>query len=449
VVGAGPSGLACAYTLAKRGYEVSIYEEKPEAGGMMRYGIPKYRLPVDILDHEVAIVESMGVRINRNSAVNNLEELFEAGFKAVYVATGTGEGIKLQVPGEDAQGIGYAIDFLQDINTGKKLDLGQKVVVIGGGSVAMDTARSALRLGVKEVHVVCLEKMDFKSKDRMPAQEEEVREAQDEGVIFHPGHGVKYFDVENGRVRKVVCNDCLSVREIDGRFSPQCVEPTQPYELEADTVLIAIGQKSAITAYPKGLSRNDKGLVKVSGVFQTEDARVFAGGDLLTGPLDIISAIAAGNEAAESIDRFCRGEDVNKDRREIPPSVRPRVEKKSQAADLLPPVERKQCFAEVSCGFCEDTAKDQAERCLHCGSLVPSALIKREQPKKTIIPWNKNEALLLWSKRHPDSGEELPDVIDNIDEILREPDPQIFARSRLVLKPANSAEKLIYTTDDE
>lgn len=428
---------------------MTIYEEKPQAGGMMRYGIPEYRLPTEILDHEIAYVESLGVKIKTNSPVNDLEELFDAGFAAVYVATGTDEAVKLNVPGEDAKGIIYAINFLKAVNTGIIPCLGQKVVVIGGGSVAMDAARSALRLGVKEIHVVCLENIDFKSKDHMTAQEEEVWQAQEEGIIFHPGHGVKSFAVENGRVSKVLCNDCLSVRELDGSFSPQCVEPAEPYEVEADTVLIAIGQKSAPGAYPQGLPRNDKGQVVVAGAFQTTDPRVFAGGDLLTGPVDIVSAIAAGNEAAESIDRYCRGEDVNKDRRQIPSSVRQRVEKKSLAAELLAVVERKQSFVEASCGFCEDVAKHQAERCLHCGSLVPSALIKREQPKKTIIPWDKKEALLLWSKRHPDSGEELPDVIDNIEEVLKEPDPQIFARGRLVLKPATSAEKLIYTTDDE
>ena len=447
VVGAGPSGLSCAYQLRLRGYQVEVFERQAQPGGMLRYGIPAYRLPKDVVSKEVELVSGLGVKIHCSCQIDNLETLLKDGFDAVYVATGCSEGLHLDVPGENLPRVHSAIAFMLALNSGEKPSLGRRVAVIGGGNVAMDAARSALRLGAQRVDVISLEKLDYKSSDRMPAQEEEVREAQEEGAVFHPSHGVSKFEVTESGL-KVHCNDCVSLRDENGRFSPKYRDCVPPYVLEVDDVLVAIGQKSAEAAFPTGLPKERNGPA-MAEYYLTKNPKIFAGGDLSTGPSDIVSAVAAGNEAAESIDRFCKGEALSTERRVIPKSNRPRVEKKSYPVASAPAAERLCGFQESSRTYGAELAAEQAQRCLRCGSLQPSAVIRREQPKRNIIPWDKHEALRLWSKRHPESGEILPDVIDDINAVLAEPAEDTFFRSKLVLKPKTSEERLLYTMDDE
>ena len=447
VVGAGPTGMSCAYTLARRGYAVTVYTKDEEPGGMMRYGIPAYRLPRDVLSREVGLVKEMGVEFVTNHAVADLAEL--DGYDAIFVATGAGMGMPMRVPGGESAGIVTAVDFLYEVNTGKKTSLDQPTVVIGGGSVAMDAARTAIRLGAPSVHLVCLESSDYKGKDPMPAQEDEVHEAREEGVVVHDRHGVQSFTAENGNVVSVHCVRCLSVKDEDGRFNPRYAEGDATLHLDAGLVLLALGQRAPEQAYPAGLPRNEMGRVAIAGAFQSTDPRVFAGGDLLTGTADIITSVAAGNEAAESIDRFCKGLPVDENRRVIPKSARSRVEKKSAASASRPVAERKGDFNEVCSGFFEAACKEQSERCLHCGSMQPSAVIRREQPKRNIIPWDKWQAMALWAKRHPDSGEVLPDVFERPEDVLEPEQAPSFGRGKLMLKARTSEEKLFYTTDDE
>ena len=453
VVGSGPSGLGCAYTLAKKGYSVTVFDKFTEAGGMLRYAIPSFRLPRAILDYEIDFIKGLGVEIKTNSPISDVEALLKQGFKAVYVATGTWAGTPLGVANEDAANVIPAIDFLREFNlkgTNPVKDL--KVVVIGGGSVSLDSARSALRMGAQAVEIIMLETLDFKSNDRILAQDEEVYEAQEEGIIFTPSKGIARLSVKDGKVYKVTCKECIQVREPDGSFNPKFNEDENCtlYETEADMIIAAIGQRSTADAYPKGLPMQVNGRVDaVSPLFKTPVEGIFAGGDLLTGPKDIITATACGNEAAESIDRWCKGEAVDKDRKRIPNSIRPRLEKHSIPAPIVPVAERKCGFCEVSGGYDDDMLSWHTKRCLECGTMVPSALIKREQPKKTLIPWDFKEALKLWQVRQPDTGEDLPLTWTDYEAVTTQPPAEVMGRNKLVLKPKNSAEKMFYTTDDE
>lgn len=453
VVGSGPSGLACAYMLAKKGYAVTIFEKFAEAGGMLRYAIPKFRLPREILDYEIGFIQSLGVEIRTSSPVDDVDVLLKHGYKAVYVATGTWAGAPLGVANEDAPNVIPAVEFLRDFNLNAANPVkDQKVVVIGGGSVSLDSARSALRMGARSVEIIMLETLDFKSNDRILAQNEEVHEAREEGVVFTPSKGIARLSVKDGRVYRVTCKDCIQVREADGRFNPKFNEDEGCvlYETDCDIVIAAIGQRSAADAYPKGLPLTSAGRVDAaSPIFMTPVAGVFAGGDFVTGPKDIITATACGNAAAESIDRWVGGAAVDVDRKPIPNSIRPRLEKHSIPAPVMSVEQRKCGFCEVSQGYDGEMAAWHAKRCLECGSMLPSALIRREQPKKTVIPWDFAEALKLWQVRRPDTGEELPPTWTDFEAVSTQPAADMMGRHKLVLKPENSAAKLFYTTDDE
>ena len=452
IIGGGPAGLSCAYSLARKGYNVTVFDREKEMGGKMRYGIPEYRLAREVLRREIDVIKNLGVKMENEKMLTDISELDS--FDAVFLATGAGEGIPLNVPGADSKGISTALDFLHDVNAGKTDRIDDDVVVIGGGSVALDAARTAVRLGATNVHLVCLESADYKDKDPMPGQEEEVTHAKEEGIIIHDKFGVHSFSSENGNVSGVSCVDCLSVKDEIGRFSPCYANGDPTLKIKAGMVLLALGQRVASDACPDGTPLNSNGRVDLDGNFLTSDSRIFAGGDVITGMIDIISAVAAGNEAAESIDRSLNDESINgkaidEERRVIPISARPRLEKKSPVCANRAASERSKDFDEVTLGFDNGTCAEQSDRCLHCGSMVPSAVIRREMPKKNILPWDKWEALALWTVRHPDNGEELPDVIENIEEVIDPSDPPIFCRGKLNLKARYSEEKLLSTMDDE
>ncbi len=448
VIGSGPAGLSCAYDLIRMGYPVTVFEAAARSGGLMRYGIPEYRLPEKVLDREIRFIEEMGVEIRTGTPVKDMEALFEEGYVAALVATGAWRSLKLGVPGEEAEGFEYAMEFLHRAKSEKTVDPGRRVAVIGG-SVAVDAARTALRLGAQEVHLVCMESLNLQSKDRMLAQDKEIEEAREEGVVIHPCLGIKQILTKEGRVTGLEGRACLSVREEDGAFNPRFDECDLPAAIEADRVIVAIGQAIDPSTLPDGLDPSDMGTLHVNPItMQTADKRIFAGGDVTTGPLDIISAVSSGKEAAKSIDRYLRGEDLEKGRHIPAQSVRERVELKS----LRPPVleaEKRRDFAEVDLGFDREAAAEQASRCLKCGTLLPSVIIKRIDPKKQIVPWDLTRALELWKERHPDSGERLPDVFTEDSEVTRTPEPGLIGRNRLVLKPRNAEELMFYTTDDE
>lgn len=369
IVGSGPAGLNCAYDLARMGYPVTVFEAASMSGGLMRYGIPRYRLSEKVLDNEIGYIEELGVKIRTNTRVNDVNELFNQGYKAIFIGTGAWKSQKLGIKNEDVQGITYALDFLRQINSGKRVRLGGKVVVVGGGSVAIDAARTSVRLGAEEVHLVCLECRDLTSKDRMLAQDREIAEAEEEGVVIHPCLGVDGITVKNNRVKGLDCIRCTSVYDENGRFAPQFSKEKE--RILADNVIIAIGQTVESSALPPGLNYSNNGTLKVDPVtLQTGLKGVFAGGDVVSGASNIVSAISAGKTAAISIDRYIRGANLIEGRvqpermtwaEKYVPEKKPR-----SPMPVLSPEERKN-FDEVELGFNETAAIEESKRCLHCG----------------------------------------------------------------------------------
>ncbi|MDP2917517.1 MAG: FAD-dependent oxidoreductase [Dehalococcoidia bacterium] len=436
IIGSGPAGLACAYDLVRQGYPVTIFEAAPQTGGLMRYGIPEYRLPKSVLEDEISYVQELGAELKTNSRVEKLEDLFSQGYKAAFIATGAWQSLKMGIPGEEASGVLYAIDFLKQANSGRKVKLGKRVAVIGGGSVAIDAARVAKRLGAEEVHLICLECRDFTSKDRMLAQPEEVTEAEKDGVIVHPCLGLKrILTSKNNRVLGLETMACVSVRERDGKFAPKYKED-ELSTLKVGNVIMAIGQMVDKSTVPGGLEHTALGTVAVDPVtLATSMKGVFAGGDVAGGGADVISAIAAGKGAAVSIDRYLSGKDLKAGRRPVIAS-----------RSLKPPL-RKKAYAPLG-EWDEKTAIEQANRCLNCGITIPSVVFRPVDPKREIVPWDAQKALELWQKRHPDSGEALPDIFTDISEVTRDAS-DIMGRKELKLKPRSTEEMMFCTTDDE
>jgi heterodisulfide reductase subunit A len=313
VIGSGPAGLSCAYDLVRQGYPVTVFESRSQPGGLLRYGIPDFRLPRDIVDNEISYIEELGVDIRTNTPVKNLKDIFDEGYSAIFLGTGCPTSLKLNIPNEDAKGVIYALDFLDRVNSGGSVSLGDRVAVIGGGAAAIDVARACMRRGAKEVHLVCLESRDLDCKDRMLAQACEIQEAETEGLTIHPSLGPKRILTKNGRVAGLETVICISVREVDGTFAPQYAEGPTP-TIEADTIVVAIGQEPEAAAF-KELDRDLAETIRVDGfTLNTNIEGVFAGGDVVSGPSDVIGAVAAGKEAALSIERYLNGIDLKEGR---------------------------------------------------------------------------------------------------------------------------------------
>jgi uncharacterized 2Fe-2S/4Fe-4S cluster protein (DUF4445 family)/thioredoxin reductase len=370
VVGSGPAGLACAFELVKNGYPVTVFEAESECGGMMRYGIPEYRLPKEVLDDEISYIKELGVEIKTNTPVDSFESLFNQGYKAIFLGTGAWASLELEIPDEDANGVIHALDFLKKANTGEKVALGDKVAVIGGGSVAIDSARLAQRLGVGEVNLICLESTDLTCADRMPAQDLEIAQAEEEGVMVHPNLGVAKIVTEDGKVTALETSSCVSVLDPEGKFDPKFTEDPSP-TIQADTVIVAIGQKpdgkdfTELEKYPSGIIKAD------NTTMETSIEGVFAGGDVATGSADVISAVAGGKNAAISIELYLAEADVKEARpapllriEEVPKDGV--VKEASQAIPLLE-LQKRKGLAEVELGYEEQMAKQESQRCLHCG----------------------------------------------------------------------------------
>jgi heterodisulfide reductase subunit A-like polyferredoxin len=372
VVGAGPAGLTAAADLADRGFAVTVYEASSAGGGMLRWGIPGYRLPRNILDYEIELIRRKGVSFKYNSRIGRditLEQLRKDN-AAVFVGVGVQTSRKLGVEGEDRAGISYGVEFLRQ--AGDKANLPQidgKVIVIGGGNVAVDVARTAMRLGAKSVDMVSLEQ-----RSEMPALPEEVEATVEEGITVHNGWGPRRI-LGNGNVEGIEFKSCTSVFDKDGRFSP-AYDDNKRTELKADHIIIAIGQ-----ALDKDFS-SAAGLEMERGVFKADPVTletsvkgVFAGGDSISGPASIIQAVAAGKRAAESIDRYLRNEDMRSSRfsdtvRPLPDDMLPPVkdvEKKQRALPVNIAAEKRSGnFDEVECGLTEEQALAECERCLNC-----------------------------------------------------------------------------------
>ncbi|MFQ6080452.1 MAG: FAD-dependent oxidoreductase [Candidatus Bathyarchaeia archaeon] len=310
IVGSGPAGLTAAHELVKKGYSVTVFESLPEPGGMLRVGMPDYRLPKEALNVDIDYIKALGVEIRTNVSVGKdvtINELLQEGYRAIFIATGAHESRKLEIEGKELEGVTHALDLLKDLNMGKRIELGDRVAVIGGGNVAMDAARTALRLGAKEVSILYR-----RSRVEMPANPWEVREAEKEGVRIH-------FLVTPtkiiGKGERVVAVECIRMElgepDETGRRRPIPIEGSE-YTMEIDAIIMAIGETSDLSFLPKDVTVTRRNTIAVDPVtLETSLRGVFAGGDVISGPATVIEAIAAGKRAAVSIDRYLTGEDIS------------------------------------------------------------------------------------------------------------------------------------------
>lgn len=375
VIGAGPAGLSCAYYLAIDGYRVTVFEKQQRLGGMLTFGIPSFRLEKDVVEAEINVLRELGVELKTGVEVGKdvtITGLRNQGFEAFYVAVGAQGGRSLGIEGEEAEGVLSGIDFIRRVNLGENVKLSGKVIVIGGGNVAVDVARTAVRLEASEVSMYCLE-----SEAEMPASRDEVEEAEQEGIIIHNGWGPANIVVENGRVKSIKFRRCTSVFDGNHRFAPVYNE-NDTITVDADWVLLSIGQSIEWGALLSGTKAELKpnGTIKADAfTYQTAEPDIFAGGDALTGPKFAIDAIAAGKQGAVSIHRFVQpGQSLvlGRDRREYKA-----LDKESLELDSYDRMPRQKAenshtrgFADGRGTFTEEQLKKETERCLGCGAVV-------------------------------------------------------------------------------
>ena len=375
IIGSGPAGLSAAYHLARKGVLSTIFEALPEPGGMLRVGIPAHRLPRDILDREIELITNLGVEIRTNTPLSDeltVDDLFDDGYKAVYLAMGAHKGIELGIPGENARGVRQGVDFLREVNLSGKAPVGKNMAIIGGGNVAIDVARSALRLGAEEVNIIYR-----RTRAEMPAWEEEIQAAEEEGAKITYLSAPQEILTRDGEVIGLRCIRMeLGEPDSSGRRRPIPV-PGSEYEIEIDQIVPAIGQRPDLSAIEdlEGLDVSRWGTLEVDPVtYATNRDGVFAGGDVQTGPWVAIGAIAAGREAAESIVRYLDGKEMAEGRAPVSnedPVYRPIAADEPTKSRVkmpeLPMEKRTGNFDEVEQGYDEETGKNEANRCLNCG----------------------------------------------------------------------------------
>lgn len=368
VVGSGPAGLSCALYLARMGYSPTVFEAMPEPGGMLRYGIPAYRLPDAIVAREVQRLEDMGVTFTcgvriGSSPEHSLDALRKQGFKAFLLAPGASESRKIAVPGAGLPGVFWGVEFLRAVREGRPPQLGKSVIVVGGGDVAVDAAISAKRLGAAQVRMVSLE-----SEAELPAYPHNQADARSEGVVFECGWGPVAI-AGDGRVTGLDVKRCVSVRDASGAFHPQfdeaCVRT-----LPADDIIFAIGQKSDLAPFAGDVAIGPRNLITVDRLtLATSAPDIFAAGDAAAGPASAIAAITQGREAAISIDRSLRGAHLHSNRGE----TRPQTDKVPGEGVLAAPRNERQetqadGFAERRQGLDLHTALAEGMRCMTCGA---------------------------------------------------------------------------------
>ncbi len=389
IIGAGPCGLTAAQDLALAGFGVTVFEAMPVAGGMLRLGVPEYRLPTEIIEREVEDIIDLGVDLRLNHQVNNLDEVFEQGYEAVLIAVGAHEGIRLPIPGADLQGVLVNTHFLRDVRLGvysengknpsaRRSDLGKKVLVLGGGNVAIDCARTAVRMGC-EVHLTCLE-----SREQMPAHAWEVEAAEAEGVILHPGRAFeRILDDGQGRAGGVECTRVSSFSfDERGRLLVEKVADSN-HILDCDTVIFSVGQRAGLAFIPDdaNVGMTERQTIAINpNTLATSRPGVFAAGDCISGTAFVIEAVDRGHTAAQSIIRYLQGEALEPLAKPELPVVRlsqGEIAERMARGEIHPrprvPMpeltveQRRDNFAEVEGGYDDASAQDEAARCLACG----------------------------------------------------------------------------------
>jgi formate dehydrogenase (NADP+) beta subunit len=412
IIGSGPAGLSAAHDLALLGYRVTVFEAAAVPGGMMHLGIPEYRLPRDVLQAQIREILDLGPELRLNTRLGrdfSLSDLRAQGYQAVLLAFGLHRSRDLQIPGNDLDGVMKGIDFLLNVNLGYRFSIGKRVVVIGGGNVAIDVARSALReqqkqsvealsggllpeslsssemdvamkelmdvsraalrMGAREVHLVCLE-----SREEMPAFGEEIEEGVEEGLKLHPSLGPKQFVGKAGKVTGLETIRCVSVFDAQHRFNPQ-FEPGTETVIPCDTAILAIGQASDLSFLrpEDGIEATRQGTVKIDpATLMTTAPGIFAAGDIAFGPRLIISAVADGKKAAEQIDRHLRGSAWAPKPRFVQITIldhhqmAEHFDEYSRLPVPILPIDRRTGIVEVETGFTEEQARREASRCLQC-----------------------------------------------------------------------------------
>ncbi len=365
IIGSGPAGLTAAYYLAKRGHTVTAFEALPEPGGMMRYGIPEYRLPREVLTEEIEEIRNVGVDIRTNAKINSLDGLFAGGYNAIFLAIGAHQGAKLRIEGEDSPEVMEGISFLREINMGNKVRVGNRVAIIGGGNVAIDASRNALRLGAKEVTIIYR-----RTRTEMPASEEEINEAIHEGVKIEFLAAPIRIERKDSVVELICIHMKLGAVDTSGRRRPVPIEGSE-FSSSFNTVIAAIGQMPETPdQFGLPLGRGNTFQVDTYTLATGREA-VFAGGDAVTGPATVIEAIAAGRQAAISIDKYLGGKGVIDEKLAPPEELEalPEIdegEKHRLPIPTLPLGERLGSFAEVELSLSEELAIEEATRCLRC-----------------------------------------------------------------------------------
>ena len=421
VVGSGVAGLTCAHDLALLGYDVSVFEKQGVPGGMLMLGVPEYRLPRDLVQAEIQAILSLGVELRLNKAIGrdfDLSALRAEGFEAVFIAIGAHVSRSLPVEGRDADGVFRAVEFLLNVNLDFRVELGERVVVIGGGNVAMDAARvaarvsgeadapaseadqtedsvlmreamdvarQAMRVGARSVHVICLE-----SRDEMPAADFEIEEALDEGIEIEPRVGPIRIVESGGRVAGLEVHTCTRTRDEEGRFNPE-FEPGTKRVIPCDSVIVAVGQASDLSwiGEEDGIETTPRGTIRIDPqTLATTAPGVYAGGDVAMGPRIFIEGVENGHRAARSIHTYLSGGQVNiqTDFQWAPieplrqallhepgdgfslPVINPGYQTASRRNPDALPIERRIGVAEVELGFSSGEAVDQGLRCLRCSA---------------------------------------------------------------------------------
>lgn len=379
VIGAGPAGLSCAYFLSIDGYKVTVFEKQKALGGMLTLGIPSFRLEKDVVNAEIDILRELGVEFSTGIEVGkdiSLKDLREQGYEAFYLAIGAQAGRKLGIEGEDAEGVTAGVDFLRDINLGDNTKLSGKTIVIGGGNVAIDVARTAVRAGASKVEMYCLE-----SRDKMPALLEEIEEAEAEDITINNSWGPKRIVTENGRAVGVEFKKCISAFDANQRFNPTYDE-NDTEVVAADHVLLSVGQAidwGGLIADSK-LELNPNKTVKAdSFTYQTGEPDVFTGGDAFTGARFAVDAIAAGKQGAISIHRYVQpGQSliIGRDRREYHALDKQNLDLDGydrlprQTSNHVEGTKSKETFKDLRTTFTVEQIKLETERCLSCGATV-------------------------------------------------------------------------------
>jgi len=372
VIGSGPAGLQAAYDLRIKGHQVTIYESQSEPGGMMRWAIPEFRLPLAVIKREIELIDKLGIDIRCHTTIGKDLSITQLknDYNAIIIATGCGNFAKLDIEGQNAQGVYYGLPFLTAVRNDKAPEITGNTVVIGGGDVAVDAAQTALRLGAESVMLVSLEK-----EDQLPASPEAVESAIKEGIMFEHSWGPVRIITQNDSVSGLQLQRCLAVFDIQNCFNP-VYDDCELNDINAETVILCVGQSrdnTCLIDWDESKIMKDNKIVADPLTLQTADETIFVAGDFYSGPSSVVSAMASGREAAESANRLLEGEHLQYGRNYRGPFEMEfeidtmRVSDKNRASLQLRDYTGKGDFNEIEKVFAQEAACNEASRCYSCG----------------------------------------------------------------------------------